>query len=206
MTPAPLSRGFFTAAPPACAAALIGMEFRWHGCGGMIVETEAYAALGDPACHTFFRKGARDFVQQHPAGTAYVYLNYGIHWLFNVLVKGAAGDGFVLIRALHPTLGFDAMRQRRPASRDDHLCAGPGRLTRALGLGQDAHGQDFLLRGQETGIFPPVSRPLQVLVDHRIGISKAIDLPWRFLLAGSKSLSRGPGPHATPIDFAFQTE
>jgi DNA-3-methyladenine glycosylase len=177
------------------------MEFRWHGCGGIIAETEAYAAVDDPACHTFFRKGARDFVSHHPAGTAYVYLNYGIHWLFNVLVKGPESDGFVLIRALHPTLDLDAMRQRRPASRDDHLCAGPGRLTHALGLGQDAHGREFLLRGPDTGIFPLHPRPLQVLVDHRIGITKAIDRPWRFLLAGSKSLSRAPGPHAIPLDF-----
>jgi len=195
-----LNSDFFTAAPPACAAALIGMEFRWHGCGGIIVETEAYAAVDDPACHTFFRKGARDFVNQHPAGTAYVYLNYGIHWLFNVLVKGPEGEGFVLIRALQPTLDLDAMRQRRPASRDDQLCAGPGRLTRALGLGREAHGQGFLRACPQTGIFPGESQQsIALLADHRIGISKAIDRPWRFLLAGSRSLSKAPSHKAVTL-------
>jgi DNA-3-methyladenine glycosylase len=195
VTPAPLSSEFFAGAPPACAAALIGMEFRWHGCGGIIVETEAYAALGDPACHTFFRKGARDFVNIHPAGTAYVYLNYGIHWLFNVLVKGPEGDGFVLIRALQPTMGIQTMRGRRPASSDAHLCAGPGRLTRAVGIGHDAHAQRFLHRAG-SGIFPPSKRPLEILADHRIGISKARDRPWRFLLGGSASVSKPPSHQA----------
>jgi len=196
---APLSRDFFTAAPPACAAALIGMEFRWHGCGGIIVETEAYAALDDPACHTFFRKGARDFVREHPAGTAYVYLNYGIHWLFNVLVKGPEGDGFVLIRALEPTVGVEAMRRRRPASTDKHLCAGPGRLTRAIGIGQEAHGQPFLHGVGPSGIIPCAQRTAEILADHRIGISKALDRPWRFLLAGSGNLSKPPSPQAITL-------
>lgn len=182
---------FFQRHPTDCARDLIGCHFRWNGCEARIVETEAYAARGDPACHTFFRKDARAFVAAHPAGTAYVYLNYGVHWLFNVLVKDEddpAGGGFVLFRALDPLNGIPLMRARRPAVRDDALlCAGPGRLTRALGIDGSVHGSAFL-GGADTGIrraaaVSPVAGP-------RIGISRAIELPWRFGEAGAAGLSR----------------
>jgi DNA-3-methyladenine glycosylase len=194
VTHVPLTSEFFTGEPATCAAQLIGMEFRWRGCGGIIVETEAYAAVGDPACHTFFRKGARAFVRDQHPGTAYIYLNYGVHWLFNVLVKGGASDGFVLLRALEPTLGIRGMASRRPASPEPLLCAGPGRLTRALGIVGASHGADFLAAAPATGIFRAAGLQAPVLADRRIGISKGVDLPWRFLLAGSPALSRRPGP------------
>src|SRR5580692_2605785 len=98
-----INRSFFERDPLTCAAALIGCELVWDGCSGIIVETEAYATKGDEASHTFTRKGSREFVATHRPGAAYVYLNYGIHWLLNVLVKGAdSAEGFVLIRALEP--------------------------------------------------------------------------------------------------------
>ena len=91
--------------PLECARALIGCELSWNDCAGLIVETEAYAVINDEACHTFSRPSTRAFVERHPAGTAYVYLNYGVHWLLNVLVKGGPEDGIILIRALEPTRG-----------------------------------------------------------------------------------------------------
>ena len=94
-----LSRTFFQRDPLTCAQELIGCELVWNSCAGLIVETEAYAAVGDEAAHTFTRPSARAFVADHQAGAAYVYFNYGMYWLFNVLVKGGAADGFVLIRA-----------------------------------------------------------------------------------------------------------
>lgn len=191
-----LTAEFFSQPPVRCAARLIGMEFHWHGCAGIIVETEAYAAHGDEACHTFQRKGARAFVADHPAGTAYVYLNYGMHWLFNILVKGQE-DGFVLLRALSPTRGVDIMQQRRKTTDPTALCGGPGRLTQALAIDGTAHGCEFLATRQ-TGILPqPVAGT--ILADRRIGISRAAEHPWRFLLAGSTALSRPPGPHARPL-------
>ena len=92
----PLARSFFERDPVLCARELIGCTLGLEGAFGVIVETEAYAAEGDPACHTWKRHGARDFVARNDPGTAYVYLNYGMHWLFNLLVKGGERDGFVL--------------------------------------------------------------------------------------------------------------
>ena len=112
-----LGADFFTRHPLVCAAEFIGCELVWEHCSGTIVETEAYTALGDEACHTFLRRGAQLFVDTHPPGTAYIYLNYGMHWLVNVLVKHAANDGFVLIRALEPRHGLPLMRGAPQADR-----------------------------------------------------------------------------------------
>lgn len=183
----PLGPEFFTRAPVACARALVGSRFRWGRCVARVVETEAYAAEGDPACHTFLRKGARDFVARHPPGTAYVYLNYGMHWLFNVLVKGPAGDGFVLFRALEPLAGIGLMRRRRGVERLEDLCGGPAKLTRALGIDGRQHGRPFLGRASRGLELPRVEVP--VVAGPRVGISRGIDLPWRFLAAGSGFVS-----------------
>lgn len=165
---------FFERDPATCAKELIGCVFFWKGQRGVIVETEAYASVGDEACHTWFRPSARKFVAENPAGAAYVYLNYGIHWLFNVLVKGGTADGFVLFRALetegHPKLG-----------------AGPGKLTKLLGIDGSAHGTLFLDQ-EDTGIFWRNGEP-GIVTGPRIGISRAKELPWRFGSAGSAALS-----------------
>jgi DNA-3-methyladenine glycosylase len=177
---------FFQQHPVTCSRELIGCLFQWNGCSGRIVETEAYTAEGDPACHTFFRPGARRFVAEHEAGTAYVYLNYGVHWLFNVLVKGQEGAGFVLFRALEPVCGIGAMKERRGKADPRHLCSGPGKLTKALGITGAVHGTAFL-DGPETGIFRGSN--LGVVEGERIGISRGRELPWRFHERGNAHVS-----------------
>ena len=183
-----LGPDFFQQDVVECARGLIGCDFVWHGAVGRIVETEAYADEGDPACHTFFRPSARRFVAEHPPGAAYVYLNYGVHWLFNVLVKSGKRSGFVLFRALEPKEGVEGMIERRGASDLQRLCAGPGRLTRAMGIDGAAHGAAFL-NAPRTALLQRSGRPV-VVERPRIGISRATELPWRFLEADSPFVSR----------------
>lgn len=181
-----IARSFFQRDPISCSRELIGCELVWNGCSGIVVETEAYSAVDDEASHVFFRPSARRFVAEHPPGTAYVYLNYGVHWLFNVLVKGGAEDGFVLFRALEPKEGIAEMQARRPLSPPAKLCAGPGRLTLALGITGADHGCD-LCRGPN-GFRATRLRP-EIVTDLRVGITRSAHLPWRFLLAGSRAVS-----------------
>ncbi|NNC90841.1 MAG: DNA-3-methyladenine glycosylase [Akkermansiaceae bacterium] len=183
---------FFRRDPVACARELIGCTFYWKGCAGEIVETEAYAAEGDPACHTAVRPSAREFVARHPAGTAYVYMNYGVHWLFNVLVKGPEGEGFVLFRALEPRAGLAVMRRRRGREAERDLCSGPGKLTQALGIDGSVHQSSFL-QHRHRGI-RAAAGGVPILASPRIGISSGKELPWRFLKAGSPCLSAAPAP------------
>ena len=180
---------FFERDPVVCARELIGATMVWDSCEGRIVETEAYAAAGDPACHTFNRPSAREFVAQRPAGTAYIYLNYGVHWLFNLLVKGPKGAGFVLFRALEPTKGLDLMRARRPDRPDSRLCAGPGCLTRALGISGQDHGKPLLTEAGRGLLHGPCP---EIIADGRIGISRAKEFPWRFTAKGSRAVSKRP--------------
>lgn len=191
-----IPRTFFQRDPLTCARELIGCELVWNDCAGIIVETEAYAALGDEAAHTFTRPSARAFVEKHPPGTAYVYFNYGMYWLLNVLVKGGAEDGFVLFRAIEPTRGVELMKERRLAKRRSPLahpralCSGPGKLTIALGIDGRDHGRD-LCSGAAIG-FRTQTGQVKVVADVRIGISRAADLPWRFLARESLFLSAKP--------------
>jgi len=182
-----LPHSFFERDPLTCASELIGCELVWGKCAGIIVETEAYSVSGDEACHTFARKGARHFVETHRAGTAYVYLNYGVHWLLNVLIKGGREDGFALIRAMEPTAGLALMRRRRGIASLQALCSGPGKLSAALGVGGEDHGSDLCENPERC--FMPRQRELEVISDVRIGISKAAHLPWRFLLKESPFVS-----------------
>lgn len=191
----PIDRAFFQRDPVTCARELIGCELVWKNCAGIIVETEAYAALNDEACHTFARPSARAFVEKHPPGTAYVYFNYGMYWLLNVLVKGGAEDGFVLFRAIEPTRGLDAMHRRRVANRKTEkatlkptaLCSGPGKLAMALGVDGRDHGRDLCVA--PTIGFRTAPKIVDAVADVRIGISKAAHLPWRFLARDSRYLS-----------------
>ena len=190
----PLTPAFFCRDPIVCARDLIGCKFGVGETSGIIVETEAYTAEDDPACHTWKRQGARDFVALKGPGTAYVYLNYGMHWLFNFLVKGGsdgnvgpARDGFVLIRALEPIAGIGIMQQRRKRMAISELCNGPAKLTQALGIDGSSHGSSpFTSEGWI--LTAPEGTP-EVLVSTRIGISQARDYPWRFLLKGSRRVS-----------------
>ena len=186
-TPRPICREFFQRDPLTCARELIGCELVWNGAGGVIVETEAYSVRNDEACHTFSRPSSRGFVAEKPPGAAYVYLNYGMYWLLNFLVKGGAEDGFVLIRALEPTRGIEEMRQRRGMNELKNLCSGPGKLTRALAIDGSFHGQDFFAAAEPI-LLSPTTLP-EVLAGPRIGITRAADLPWRFVAAGSRFLS-----------------
>lgn len=170
-SPAALGREFFDHPFLDVARDLIGATLLWNGCGGRVVETEAYAAEGDAACHTATRPLARAFMAAHPPGTAYVYLNYGMYWLLNVLAR----DGIVLFRAIEPLHGVAAMRERRGKENLRDLCSGPGKLGRALGFTGEDHGAD-LTRGAFLA-----GPPAEVVTDVRIGISKAMDFPWRFL-------------------------
>jgi len=154
----------------------------------MVVECEAYAAVGDPACHTFTRPSAREFVARHRAGTAYVYLNYGMHWMLNVLTKGEE-DGFVLLRAIEPRRGLRAMQRRRGDKRGRELTGGPGRLAAALGITGRHHGQDFCAGGKRGFLEGGGGK---VIADGRIGISRAQERPWRFSLAGNPFVSVRP--------------
>ena len=163
----------------------MGCELVWGACSGIVAECEAYAAEGDPACHTFTRPSAREFVARHRAGTAYVYLNYGMHWMLNVLTKGDE-YGFVLIRAIEPRRGVPAMQRRRGGRSGRELTGGPGRLAAALGVTGRHHGGDFCATGRRCFVAGGRS---EVVADGRIGISRAQDLPWRFSLAGSPFVS-----------------
>lgn len=198
-----LTRDFFARDPLTCATELIGCHLVWGHCSGVIVETEAYTALGDEACHTFLRRGAQKFVDLHPAGTAYIYLNYGIHWLVNVLIKGGAMDGFVLIRALEPRTGLEMMQERRKLSDPKQLCSGPGKLTQALGIPATFHGSDLCHEPiQSFHAADPAEPGPEIVQDVRIGISRAAELPWRFLAAGSRFVSKAPTKAATKLDLA----
>lgn len=189
-----LKSPFFRNTPAHCARGLIGATFNHGNTAGLIVETEAYSALSDEACHTFFRKKARAFVAEHPPGTAYVYLNYGMYWLANILVESPDGEpGFVLIRALEPTSGIELMRQRRKREKLTELCTGPGKLTIAMGISGEHHGCDFV--GNPFTLQARKDKP-EILSGPRIGISKAKERPWRFGLAGNNHLSQ-PFPKAT---------
>ena len=187
----PLSRDFFERDAVSCARDLVGTVFRWGNCAGRVVETEAYLEHGDEACHTFFRPSAREFVEAHDPGAAYVYMNYGMYWLTNVLVKNPkTGErGFVLLRGLEPIVGIATMRRRRKKERERDLCSGPGKLSMALGITGQHHGSS--LTGQpKRGFFeagePPVSG---IMADRRVGISRSKDLLWRFLAAENPHVS-----------------
>lgn len=176
----------FAASPVQVARALIGAVLLVDGVGGVIVETEAYDDA-DPASHSIHGPTARNRSMFGPPGHAYVYRSYGLHQCLNFVCREAGRGAAVLIRALEPVQGVERMRERRGIDDERLLCAGPGRLTQALGITAQHDGLPLWL--------PPFelhsgSGTVQVQVDRRIGISKAMDLPWRFGLARSKFVSK----------------
>jgi DNA-3-methyladenine glycosylase len=179
---------FFRRDPLTCARELIGAELIWGECSGVVVEVEAYAAIDDEAAHTFTRPSARSFIERNKAGAAYVYFNYGVHWMLNVLVKGDA-NGFVLIRALEPRQGVELMRRRRGVIDLHQLCSGPGKITQALAITGRDHEID--LCSDHRHCFVSNSRAtIDVVADKRIGINRSAHLPWRFTLRHSPFVSR----------------
>jgi len=178
---------FFRRDPLTCARELIGTELIWGECSGVVVEVEAYAAIDDEAAHTFTRPSARSFIERNKPGAAYVYFNYGVHWMLNVLVKGKE-NGFVLIRALEPTRGIAVMKKRRGVHDLHRLCSGPGKLTQALAITGRDHEMD--LCRDEKHCFRSAEQAVEVIADKRIGIQRSAHLPWRFTLCDSAHLSR----------------
>jgi DNA-3-methyladenine glycosylase len=184
----PLGADFFERSVHTVARELVGCRLLYEGVGGTIVETESYER-DDPACHAYVGLTDRTEVLFGPPGRAYVYLSYGIHSLLNAVAEPEGEAAAVLIRALQPTDGLDEMRARRGDRPDLDLCSGPGKLTEALGVGLDANGTDltadpFLLLPRE------LDWPSEIVAGPRVGITKAVERPWRFSLAGSPYVSR----------------
>ena len=181
-------RAFFQRDPLTCARELIGTELVWGDCSGILVEVEAYAAIDDEAAHTFTRPSARSFIKRNKPGAAYVYFNYGVHWMLNVLVKGDA-NGFVLIRAIEPRRGVELMKKRRGVEDLRQLCSGPGKLTQALDITDRHHEMDLCVDSRHC-LVSDAKATFDVVADKRIGISRSAHLPWRFTLRGSPFVSR----------------
>ena len=179
---------FFKRDPLTCARELIGTELIWRECSGIVVEVEAYAAVDDEAAHTFTRPSARTFIERNRAGAAYVYFNYGVHWMLNVLVKGDA-NGFVLIRALEPRRGIATMKRRRGMNNLRQLCSGPGKITQALAITGQDHERDLCADSRHC-FAGNSSATFDVVADRRIGISRSAHLQWRFTLRDSPFVSR----------------
>jgi len=187
MPPSPkIRRGFFDRSVHKVAPELIGATLFVGGAGGVIVEVEAYHHT-DPAAHSYRGPTERNAVMFGPPGVAYVYRSYGIHWCLNFVCEMAGSASAVLIRALEPIAGLAAMRRRRGVPDVGALCTGPGKLCEALGVTIKHNGlaldrTPFELRAR-------LEKP-EIVVGPRIGITKAVDEPWRYGLKGSKFLSR----------------
>ena len=180
---------FFERDPLVCARELIGTELVWGKCSGIIVETEAYLTLNDEASHTFTRPSTRAFVERNLPGAVYIYFNYGVHWMLNLLVKGGERSGLILIRALEPRRGLALMKARRGVEDVRRLCSGPGKLAQALDITKRHHEMSICAEPRHC-LLQRADPDTQVVADPRIGISRAQDFPWRFTLGGSPFVSR----------------
>lgn len=176
----------FNAPSHEVAQQLIGAVVLLDGVGGRIVETEAYDRE-DPASHSFGGPSERNGAMFGPPAHVYVYRSYGIHWCLNFVCREAGHGAGVLIRALEPLEGLDLMRERRGLDQPRLLCSGPGKLCQALGVSRLNNGMALAVPP-----FALIARaaPVALVAGPRIGISKAMDVPWRFGLAGSRFLSR----------------
>jgi DNA-3-methyladenine glycosylase len=181
-----LPREFFERSVHEVAPELVGATLLVEGVGGVIVEVEAYDHE-DPAAHGYRGQTPRNASMFGAPGRAYVYRSYGIHWCLNLVCEPEGIASAVLLRALEPTRGLEAMSRRR--GRDDarQLCAGPGRLCQALGVTRDYDG---LALDEPPFELRPRSGEVELVAGPRIGITRAADLPWRYALAGSRYLSR----------------
>ena len=185
-----LPDAFFARSVHDVARDLIGCTVTHGETAGIIVETESYHA-DDPACHAFGGPTPRSSVLFGPPAHAYVYLSYGIHSLLNFVAEPEGEAAAVLIRALEPVDGIETMRARRGLSRVEDLCSGPGKLTEALGVGLERNGVPL-----DGGPIQVSEGPrLDVVTGTRIGISKAVEHPWRFCAADNRFVSK-PWPRA----------
>jgi DNA-3-methyladenine glycosylase len=177
---------FFARSVHAVAPDLIGAIFLFNGVGGRIVEVEAYHHT-DPAAHSYGGRTERNAVMFGPPGFAYVYRSYGIHWCVNFVCEPEGSASAVLIRAIEPLEGLEKMRRRRGLADARLLCAGPGRVCEALGISRANNGlpldaPPFRLRRRVGTV--------EIAVGPRIGLTKAVEQPWRYGLAGSRFLSK----------------
>jgi DNA-3-methyladenine glycosylase len=184
--PPRLRRSFFDRSVHKVAPELIGATLLVDGAGGVIVEVEAYHHT-DPAAHSYVGRTERNAVMFGPAGYAYVYRSYGIHWCLNFVCEEEGSASAVLIRAIEPTHGMAAMRRRRGLREERALCSGPGKLCEALAITQKHNGlpldrAPFELRARKE--IPKIASGV------RIGITKAAEKPWRYGLTGSRFLSK----------------
>ena len=181
-----LDRAFFARSVHEVAPELVGVTLLVDGVGGTIVEVEAYDQE-DPAAHGYRGRTARNASMFGPPGHDYVYRSYGVHWCLNLVCEDDGVAAAVLVRALEPTAGLDAMRGRRGVTDARLLASGPGRLCQALGVSREHDGlpldrPPFALRERP--------REEDVVAGPRVGITRAADRPWRYGLAGSRYLSR----------------
>ena len=181
-----LRRGFFARSVHDVAPDLIGATLLVDGVGGMIVEVEAYHHT-DPAAHSYTGLTPRTAVMFGPPGFAYVYRSYGIHWCLNVVCEPEGSASAVLIRALQPTVGIAAMQRRRRLKEPRALCSGPGKLAEALRVSGKHNG--LPLDRAPFELHARVGKP-ELVIGPRIGISKALEHPWRYGLKGSPFLSK----------------
>jgi len=182
----PLRRDFFARSVHDVAPELIGATLLVDGVGGRIVEVEAYDQ-DDPASHSFRGRTARTASMFGAPGHAYVYRSYGIHWCLNLVCAEGGRAEAALVRALEPTRRLDVMRERRGVDEPRALCSGPGKLCQALGIARVHDG--LALDEPPFELLARESEP-ELAVGARIGISRAVEQPWRYGLAGSPFLSR----------------
>lgn len=173
---------------------LVGCVVRFGGASGRIVEAEAYHH-SEPACHAYVGRTPRTEVLFGRPGTAYVYRSYGVHALLNAVCEDDRTGAAALIRALEPLTGVDEMRRRRGRHALSELCSGPGKLTQALGIGLELNATSLVSGPIRFEPAPPDAAPLEVVIGPRIGINRAVDLPWRFCAVGSPHVSH-PRPRA----------
>jgi DNA-3-methyladenine glycosylase len=181
-----LTKSFFNRSVLKVAPDLIGATLLVDGVGGRIVELEAYHHT-EPAAHSYNGPTPRNAVMFGPAGYAYIYRSYGIHWCLNFVCEPAGSASAVLIRALEPVEGLPLMRRRRGLSDPRLLCSGPGRLCEALRITAVHNG--LALDAPPFALFAK-PEPVEIVVGVRIGITKAVDKPWRYGEKGSRFLSK----------------
>jgi DNA-3-methyladenine glycosylase len=189
-----MRRRFFCRSVHEVARDLIGTIVLVNGVGGRIVEVEAYHQT-DPAAHSFRGPTARNAVMFGPPGYAYVYRSYGIHWCLNFVCEPQGSASAVLVRALEPTTGLPVMRRRRGVADKRLLCAGPGRVCQALGVTGVYNG--LALDAPPFALFARQG-PVEVVAGPRIGLTKAVDKPWRYGLEGSRFVSQPFARRAKP--------
>jgi DNA-3-methyladenine glycosylase len=189
-----LGRDFYDRPVNDVARDLIGCTIRHAGTAGRVVETEGYHE-SEPACHAHVGLTARSSVLFGEPARAYVYFSYGVHALLNAVTEPAGVASAVLIRALEPLEGVDLMRERRGLQREEDLCSGPGKLTQALGIGLGLNDTSLLDGPIEVVARPAGAPEPRVIAGERIGITKAVELPWRHADRDSRHVSR-PWPEA----------